>query len=319
MEIEIDSKEITAQVLSYHSMEEGIEKEKEKGRILRITEELIYLEPVMNGFISEEDASGFYLEQRKNAEKLLEAYRISKLAYPDYIGSVMRVRVRNYLMHKRERENDIRRLHYEEIYHGGSRVEDIEEIYEADEKMKKLDSNAEPKACTTIREAVGRIMSSTSRTRYEDHELRVKSTRHGLVCMLLSLPKGGGYEYIDHFAEMLGVNPYLILSILKLRDEYDEEREERNMKHREVIGKHFKILLRLNTAYKLCEDEEEKNKLMELSLRLEELIDRRCERMRHENGGFTQREMGSILGISRSTVCSNLKKARMYLTSKLST
>lgn len=319
MDIEIDSNEITAQVLAYHSMEEGNEKEKEKRRILRMTEELIYLEPVMNGFLSEEDASGFYLEQRKNSEKLLEAYRISKLSYPDYIGSVMRVRVRNYLMHKRERENDIRRLHYEEIHHGFNRVEDIEEIYEANEKMERLRDNAEPKVCSTIREAVGRIMSSTSRTKYADSELMVKSTRHGLLCMLLSLPKGGGYEYIDHFADMLRVNPYLILSVLKLRDEYDGEREERNMKHREVIGKHFKILLRLNTAYKLCDDDDEKDKLMELSLRLEELIDRRCERMRHENGGFTQREMGAILGVSRSTACSNLKKARMFLSSKLST
>ena len=319
MEFEIDSNEITSQVLAYHSMEEGDEKEKEKRRILRMTEELIYLEPVMNGFLSEEDASGFYLEQRNNSEKLLEAYKISRLSYPDYIGSVMRVRVRNYLIHKRERENDIRRLHYEERYQGINRVEDIEEIYEANEKMRKAEDDAEPKVCFTIREAFGRIMSSTSRTKYEDRPLRVKGTRHGILCMLLSLPKGGGYEYIDHIAEMLHVNPYLVLSILKLRDEYDEEREGRNMKHREVIGKHFKILLRLNTAYKLCDEEDEKDKLMELSLRLEELIDRRCERMRHDNGGFTQREMGEILGISRSTVCSNLKKARKYLTSKIST
>ena len=313
MEIEIDSKEITREVLEYHSMEEGERKEEEKKRILKITEELIYLEPVLHGFISEEDACGFYLEERRNSEKILEAYRITKLDYPDYIGSIMRVRVRNYLMHKHEKESDMRRLHYEEIIQSKLRVLDVEEIYEAEEKVRNSRDVEMLKSATTIKEAVGRVMSSTARIRYEDDALRSKSLRHGLICMLLSLPRGGGYDYIEHYGELLHVNPYLILNILRLRDNYDESIEGKVDKHREVIGKHFKILLRLNTAYKLADDEDEKKKLTELSMRLEDLIDRRCERLRHDNRGFSQGDMGSILGLSRSTISRNIKHARKYL------
>ena len=317
MEFEIDSREITAEVLAYHAMEEGPEKDDERRRILKITDELIYLEPVVQGYISEEDACGFYLEERRNSEKILEAYRITKLDYPDYIGSIMRVRVRNYLMHKHEQETDIRRLHYEERFHGRMKVQDVEEIYEAEEKSREYGDAESIRCATTIREAVGRVMSSTARIRYEDTGLRCRGTRHGLLCMLLALPRGEGYNYIEHYGELLHVNPYSILNILRLRDEFDETVDEKVEKHREVIGKHFKILLRLNTAYRLADDEDERQKLLELADRLETLIDRRCERLRRENIGFTQREIGKLLGISRSTIGSNIRKARSYLTSKL--
>ena len=112
MELEMRRLDITDDVLRYHRMADGKEREDEYRRLISITEELIDLVPIRSGYLQEDEACGFDLTERKNAPKMLDAYRISKLSYPDYISQILRVRVRNYMIHMHEEESDLKRLHY---------------------------------------------------------------------------------------------------------------------------------------------------------------------------------------------------------------
>lgn len=319
--------EISAEIVRFNSLPERRRSGEEHEALIRLTEELMYTVPVEKGYLEKKEAAEFFLTEKKNAGRIMDAYRISQLPYSEYIAQVMRVRVRNYLIHKREAESDRERMDYDFVRNEPrSAVFDLESIYEDGTKEVGYPRKQDAPFATSLKESALLILHESEENRNADvdetlmiarmrEKLDKRNKKLGLLAYLLKLPRGTGTNYVPYFSRILKVSEESLLEFLRLRDDETAYKEESRRRNLELSMKYYRLLLRLSTAYELASTAEERRKVLENETRLRRLHELKLNAVRRDNQGLSVRQISALLGLSRSTISDNMRCIETMLAS----
>lgn len=303
------SEDYSASVIAFHAMQEGPEKRIREKELVELTEKLIYAVPIRKGYIEGELASEFYLKERKNAARLLDAYRISRLSYEEYLAQVLRVRVRNFLIRYNTEKSDLARLEYAitKVNRDEYEISDIAETYEEDSRnpVYRVEEEKDRSLSEICLEIIG--------MRNRGSLLHTVKQRTGMLVLLLTLPHGKGSGYVPYLSSMLGVPENMMFSFFRMKEEEERNKDEKRLQHHEVIGKHYKGILRLTSAFESASTYEERLEISEHSRRLEGMLEKRMEALKKDSRGFSQQQIAKLMGRSRSYIGQALRETRMIL------
>ena len=346
---------MSRKVIEWHGMPPGQEKDEMERFLVERTELLLFLIPLDRGYLTRADASGFYLEQQKNAWNIMNAYKVTRLRYHDYMAQVLRPRCIHYISRARRQSTDWSQLEYiagrtdiernfsvlnessvpyMESY-GGTINGDGEYMPEAccielprwDSKYrekidrtvkgpgKKPDQMDLDEVLDHIRKARAKHDLTKSGQGEEDlkKKLEDERVREYFVELLLYIPDQERQVLSGHISRVLGVKSEIIDRFFTLRDELAGDRRRKLEKDRQLLNRHYRLMLKIDNGILQTDDEEEKENLRRNSQRLRTAYEKRLQDVRKNDHGLTQRQIASLVGVSRSLVSINLKRAREML------
>lgn len=309
---------ITDSVLEYNGMQEGSVKDEMEKRLKEKTELLIYYLPLSNGYLNQEEASEFFIEQRKNALSLLRAYNISRLNYHEFLTQVLRKRCVTFRIKKKTEENETMRLHYEEgrILIEDTIAKDHYPSYEFSEREKIDTSGMDMRKLADFmvrnrQEVEGETMDEAEA--YLQQMLRNESVRKHFITLLLYIPHVENDYLCLKLALIFELERSVFDRLFELKEMKKNTDFGKREKQREIANRHFRVLLRLESAYNLAGDADEQKRISDAIAKVRKALKRRQTELNRTNAGMSQREIAACLGISRSLVCLNIQKARMIL------
>ncbi len=309
---------LTDSVLEYNGMQDGARKDEMEKRLMEKTELLIYYLPLSNGYLNQEEASEFFIEQRKNALSLLRAYNISRLNYHEFLTQVLRKRCVTFRIKKKTEENETLRLHYEEgrILIEDTIARDHYPSYEFSERKRIDTSGMDMKKLTEFmvknrQEIEGETMDEAEA--YLQQMLRNESIRRHFITLLLYIPHVENDYLCLKLALIFELERSVFDRLFELKEKKRNTDGEKRERQREIANRHFRVLLRLESAYNLAGNEDEQKRITDAIAKVRKALKRRQTELNRTNAGMSQREIAACLGISRSLVCLNIQKARMIL------
>lgn len=310
--------QLTFSVLQYNSMRNGKMKSELEKRLREKTELLIYYLPLSNGYLNLEEASEFFIEQKKNALSLLRAYTISKLNYHEFLTQVLRKRCITFRIRKKTEESEVARLHYEE---GRMLIEETiakehYPLYEFSHRTRIDTSDMDIRDLAEFmvknrQEITGEVLDEAEA--YLQKKLRKENIRRYFITLLLYIPHVENDYFCLKLACIFELERSVFDKLFELKEIYKHQDKEKRNRQKEIANRHFRVLLRLESAYNITGNENEKKRILEAIEKVRRAMERRQMEIRRTNSGLSQREIAACLGISRSLVCLNIQKAKDIL------
>ena len=237
-------------------------------RLKEKTELLIYYLPLTNGYLSLEEASEFYIEQKKNALSLMRAYTISKLNYHEFLTQVLRKRCMTFRIRKKTEESEAARLHYEEgrILIEETIAKEHYPLYEFSNRT-KLDTsgmNIRDLAKFMVenrQEIKGEVLDPAES--YLQNRLRKESIRKYFITLLLYIPHVENDYFCLKLACIFELERSVFDRLFELKEIQKNQDKEKRNRQKEIANRHFRVLLRLESAYNITGNESEKKRILE--------------------------------------------------------
>ena len=315
---EAEDRAFTSLVLEYNSIEDC--RDERRIRLENIIRErtsvLLYLIPMRNLYLKEEDAGGFFLDIQKDIGWIISSFRISGLTYNGYLTQICRYRVMRYTRRiSRARSLDSALVFSDMTMHEPSAKERCIP-YSApspNEDLSSMDLGA-----------VARLMirrQGPIAGRFNEKEevltrlLQKPIKRRQFISYLLSLPETETPGFIASVSRTMRIDHDTASRFYVLRHEHLRQANEESIAALElVVGRHWKVLSRMRKAIWAETDEEKRMLLRKRYSNLFEVYGRRRRDLMKAHCGMTHKAIAGVLGISRSAVTYDIRIMKDTLT-----
>ncbi len=309
---------ISEMVIRYNLLDDGnVEKLGLENLITERTRILLYLIPLRNSFIAEEDLSGFFLDVMKDAARFITSYTISGTSYIAYLTEICRYRCLRYMRKKQKEASTEEAVLFSDtsIYERPHELMEPEYGYSAsaDPGYLELDLPALIKAMIAGRgKSYAPLREGESRLA---EALGERLWRKRFMELLLYLPQSETRSTIAGLSRVLYIDGCIINRFFQLKAGYLAESSGNVSRLEELSSRYWVIAARIQHALPM-ETDPEKRAILEDSLkRAEELYRKRFSELRKARRGLSQSQIAELMGLPRSTVSFDLAKMRELLSS----
>lgn len=317
---------LTRDVIIYNGMRDGDKKDEIERKLISKMEMLIFLIPLRNGYLTREDITEFYLQQRVKAREIIRCYVISKVSFMHYLTQVLRKRARIFILQKyKEKRNEIllESVEYDSTVYDGFSFCDALERYEADEResgftFSGLYDNLDLKEIALLMMESDEATPSPLPKRREEALrcfLERPRERKDFIFFLLNSPSDGLRHRSLDISKVLSLREEIIIRFFELKDEYKAVRNgDKREKIRVVACKHFIRILKKDMDLRYAtHSEEERKEILGEEAEILRNYKKKIMQLRNLNRGLNQSEISKLLNYTRSRVSQGVKHTREAL------
>ncbi len=311
-----EDRAFTDLVLSFNELEE---KENPslyadmENRIRERTSVLLYLIPMRNLFLREENAGEFFLDIQKDIAAIIRSFRISGLTYNGYLTQICRYRVMRYQRRKDREKSFERAMLLSDITIHEPQLKERIIAYSARHANVK-NMNLSEISYYIIRNQGTAILALNKAEADVSRYLKHPMKRRQFVSFLLSLPQVETPGFIAGVSRLLRIDIETASRFYSLRHEALQKENGRLMESRELVaGRHWELMVKLRRAIIMEIDDEKKSELKQKYEKLQAAYERRRKLISRNRTGLSHSAISRVLGISRSCVTYNIRKTREAL------
>ena len=320
---EAEDRAFTSLVLEYNSMEDC--RDERRIRLENIIRErtsvLLYLIPMRNLYLKEEDAGGFFLDIQKDIGWIISSFRISGLTYNGYLTQICRYRVMRYTRRiSRARSLDSALVFSDMTMHEPSAKERCIP-YSApspNEDLSSMDLGAVARLMIRRQGPIAGRLNEKEEVLTRLLQKPIK--RRQFISYLLSLPETETPGFIAGVSRLLRTDIGTTSRFYVLRHEWLRNRNGKTVDSLEMLtGRHWKIMMKLRRAIHIEPEDMKRRELRCRYTRLSTALDRRQSELRHARSGLAHSEIAELVGVSRSAVSADIRTIRDSIEQLIST
>ncbi len=302
---ESEDRAFTELVLEYNSLNREDNETRYielENKVRERTALLLYLIPMRNLYLREEDAGGFFLDIQKDVNYIISSFRISGLSFNSYLTQVCRYRVLRYTKRKlRSRSMERAMLFSDMTIHESNTAERCSEYHAPHKDVSAMDFREITKHMIKTQSSILLVRNDAEKALSEMLKSQIK--RRQFVAFLLSLPETETPGFIAGISRLMRIDIETCSRFYTLRHEYLFTSNGRILENLEAVaGRHWNMMVRLRKAIWIEGDAEKKSELFAKYRKLEEIYNKRRAEIARAHSGMTHKEIAALLGVSRSTI-----------------
>lgn len=311
-----EDRAFTASVLEYN--DENCTDERrammEKG-IRDRTALLLYLIPMRNLAVKEEDASAFLLDMQKDISWIISSFRPTGASYNAYLTQLCRFRAMRFQREKSRNERMENAMLFSDPTIFEPAVSEHCVPYSADADGSRIMRMDMKETASYIVRDRGRSSMALSNKEKQLSDMLVKpQQRRQFISYILALPQTESPGFIAGISRLLRTDIVAVSHLYTLRHEFLEMRSGKTIRTLEdVSGRHWKVMMQLRQAIWSETDGNARKVLTEKYRKLSGIYSRRRIELGKARAGMSHKEIALIFGVSRSAVSYGIKRMRLMI------